>query len=160
MTFRATTICIVVQLGLAMMPRGRTSASLALTSGTTRGTSCSPRKALELSIITAPCFVIVSAYSSEIEPPAETKATSISLKSSPCLSSRIVYSLPRKLITLPAERAEAKTSNLSILNDGRSISTRRNSCPTAPLTPTIATFISYSIFLFYLHVSTKVLIIA
>ena len=52
--FRHTTIMMVVQLGLAMMPRGRTRASSALHSGTTRGTSSSIRKALELSIMTAP----------------------------------------------------------------------------------------------------------
>ena len=50
----ATTIMIVVQLGLAITPRGRTKASSALHSGTTRGTSSSMRKADELSIITAP----------------------------------------------------------------------------------------------------------
>ena len=54
MGLSTTTIIIVVQLGLAMMPRGRTRASSALHSGTTSGTSASMRNALELSIITAP----------------------------------------------------------------------------------------------------------
>ena len=39
MAFNATTIWIVVQLGLAMIPRGRSLASAAFTSGTTKGTS-------------------------------------------------------------------------------------------------------------------------
>src|SRR3712207_7063176 len=82
MGFSTTTIMIVVQLGLAIMPRGRTKASAALTSGTTNGTSSHIRKALELSIITAPYLVIVSANSSEVPPPAEVKAMSTSLKSS------------------------------------------------------------------------------
>ena len=72
--FRTTTIIIVVQLGFAIMPRGRTRASSALHSGTTRGTSASMRNALELSIITVPCFVMVSANSREVPAPAETKA--------------------------------------------------------------------------------------
>ena len=84
MGLRTTTIRIVVQLGLAMMPRGRTRASSALHSGTTRGTSASIRKALELSIMTAPYFVIVSANSREVPAPAEVKATATSLKSSLC----------------------------------------------------------------------------
>ena len=79
-----TTIMMVVQLGLAIMPRGRFRASAALHSGTTRGTSSSKRKALELSIITAPYFVIVSANSFDVPAPAEVKAVSTSLKSSLC----------------------------------------------------------------------------
>ena len=79
-----TTIIIVVQVGLAMMPRGRLRASSGLHSGTTNGTSSHMRKALELSIITAPCLVMVSAKSLDVPPPAETNATSISLKSSLC----------------------------------------------------------------------------
>ena len=74
MGFSTTTIIMVVQFGLAMMPRGRTRASSALHSGTTRGTSASIRKALELSIITAPCLVIVSANSRDVPAPADTKA--------------------------------------------------------------------------------------
>ena len=79
-----TTIMMVVQFGLAMIPRGRFRASAALHSGTTRGTSSSMRKALELSIITAPYFVIVSANSLDVPAPALVKAISTSLKSSLC----------------------------------------------------------------------------
>ena len=39
------------------------------------------RKALELSIISVPCLVIVSANSFEVEPPADTSAMSTSRKS-------------------------------------------------------------------------------
>lgn len=74
--FSATTIWIVVQLGLAIMRRGAFFASSGLTSGTTSGTSASMRKALELSIMTAPCLVIVSANSREVPAPAEVRAKS------------------------------------------------------------------------------------
>ena len=51
-----------------MTPRGRSNASAAFTSGTTKGTSASIRKALELSIITAPYLVIV--FSNSLDGPA------------------------------------------------------------------------------------------
>ena len=135
-----TTIIMVVQLGLAMMPRGRLRASSALHSGTTRGTSASMRKADELSIITAPYLVMVSAYSLAVPAPAEVKAMSTPLKSSLCWSSRTVYSLPRKVYLVPALRFEPKRRRLSMGNS-RSANTRRNSWPTAPLAPTMAIFI-------------------
>ena len=130
---------MVVQLGLAMMPRGRSSASAALHSGTTRGTSLSMRKAEELSIITAPNLVMSAANSFDVPAPAEVKAMSTSLKSSLCWSSFTVYSLPRKVYLVPALRLEPKSRRLS-MGKSRSASTRRNSWPTAPLAPTIATF--------------------
>ena len=137
---RHTTIIIVVQLGLAMIPRGRFSASSALHSGTTRGTSSSIRNALELSIITAPYFVMSSQNSFDVPAPAEVKAISTSLKSSLCCRSFTSYSLPRKVYLVPALRWEPNNTNSS---KGKFLSsnTRRNSCPTAPLAPTIATFI-------------------
>ncbi len=84
MAWSATTIWMVVQLGLAMMRRGGLTASPGFTSGTTSGTSASMRKALELSIIRVPCRVMVSANSREVPAPADTSATSMSLKSSLC----------------------------------------------------------------------------
>ena len=140
MAFSATTIGIVVQLGLAMMPRGRSLASAAFTSGTTKGTLSSIRKALELSIITAPYLVMVSANSLEVPAPAEVKAISTPLKSSLCCKSFTSICLPRKVYLVPALRLEPNNTNSS---NGKflSSSTRRNSCPTAPLAPTIATFI-------------------
>ena len=146
--FSTTTIMIVVQLGLAMMPRGRFRASSALHSGTTNGTSSHMRKADELSIITAPYLVMVSANSFEVPPPADVNATSMSLKSSLCCKSFTSYSLPLKVYFFPAERSEPNNTRLSM---GKSLSARmrRNSCPTAPLAPTIATFI-FSYICFYL----------
>ena len=70
------------QLGFAMILRGVSKASSPLTSGTTRGTSASMRKALLLSIMMAPPLVMVSANSRLVPAPAEVKAISTSLKSS------------------------------------------------------------------------------
>ena len=60
------------------------NASAAFTSGTTKGTSASIRKALELSIITAPYLVIGFKNSLDVPAPAEVKAMSTPLKSSLC----------------------------------------------------------------------------
>lgn len=84
MGLSATTIRMVVQLGLPIMRRGALNASSPLTSGTTSGTSSSMRKALELSIIRVPCLVMVSANSREVDAPAEVKAMSMLRKSSLC----------------------------------------------------------------------------
>ena len=121
-----TTIIIVVQLGLAMMPRGRFRASSALHSGTTKGTSSSIRKAELLSIITAPYFVMVSANSFDVPAPAEVKAMSISLKSSLCWSNFTVSSLPRNVYLVPALRSEPNNTSSSM---GKFLSSRslRNS---------------------------------
>ncbi len=145
-----TTIIIVVQLGLAIMPRGRLSASSALHSGTTRGTSSSMRKAELLSIITAPYLVMVSANSFDVPAPAEVNAMSTSLKSSLCCSSFTSISLPRNMYFLPAERSLPNNTNSSI-GKLRWSSILRNSCPTAPLAPTIATFI-----IFFLLCGTRI----
>ena len=122
------------------MPSGRFRASSALHSGTTRGTSSSIRKALELSIITAPYFVMVSANSFDVPAPAEVKAMSTSLKSSLCCNNFTSISFPLKVYLRPALRSEPNNTSSSI---GKFLSARmrRNSCPTAPLAPTIATFI-------------------
>ena len=95
MAFSATTIWIVVQLGLAMIRRGAFFASPGLTSGTTSGTSASMRNALELSIITAPCFVIVAANSRDVPAPADVRAKSTPRKSSLCCNNLTVRSRPR-----------------------------------------------------------------
>ncbi len=62
------------------------------------GTSASMRKALELSIITVPCRVIVSANSFDVPAPADVRAKSIPLKSSLCCSSLTVSSSPAEFI--------------------------------------------------------------
>ena len=143
MALRATTIWIVVQFGLPMMFFGRVNASSPFTSGTTRGTSGSMRNAELLSIITVPWRVIVAAYSFETEAPAEVKAMSTPEKSESYVNSSITYSFPRNKRVFPAERAEPKRRSPSTGKFCWS-STRRNSVPTAPLAPTIATFILFS----------------
>ena len=142
MGFNTTTIMIVVQLGLAMMWRGQCKASSAFTSGTTNGTSSHMRNALELSIITAPYWVMVSANSSETPAPADVNAMSTSLKSSLCCNNFTSYSLPLNVYFFPALREEPNKTNSS-KGKLRSSRMRNNSWPTAPLAPTIATFIVY-----------------
>ena len=139
MGLSATTICMVVQLGLAMMPLGQMRASSLLISGTTSGMSTSIRKALELSIIMAPYLVMSLAYSFDMDAPAEVNAISMPSKSSLCLSSCTVYSFPQKVYLRPAERVEPNSLSSSM---GNFLSAKilRNSCPTAPDAPTIATF--------------------
>ncbi len=58
-----------------------------LISGMTSGTAGSIRKALELSIITAPDWTIVVAHAFDVEPPAEAKTTSTPLKELACTAS-------------------------------------------------------------------------
>ena len=60
MPLRATSVMMVEQFGLAMMPLW-SFASSGLISGTTSGTSGSMRKAEELSTNTAPAFTIAGA---------------------------------------------------------------------------------------------------
>ncbi len=55
----------VVQFGTEMIPLGRLNASLGFTSGTTRGTSGSIRKAPDLSITTTPCSAATGAHASD-----------------------------------------------------------------------------------------------
>ena len=68
---------MVVQLGLAMMPLGRSAVSSGLTSETTSGTSGSLRHAEELSTTTAPAAANLGAYSREAVAPAENTAISM-----------------------------------------------------------------------------------
>ena len=88
---------------------------------------------------------MVSANSLEVPAPAEVKAMSTPLKSSLCCKSLTSICLPRKVYLVPALRFDPNNTNSS---NGKflSSSTRRNSCPTAPLAPTIATFIFFSCF--------------
>ena len=137
---RATTICIVEQLGLAMIFLGVTRASVGFTSGTTRGTSSAIRKALELSIISAPWRVITSAYLREVSPPAETKAISTSRNASLSCNSSTLHSCLATLYSLPALREEPKR-RISAAGKLRCSIRRINSPPTAPEAPTIAIFI-------------------
>ncbi len=150
MAASATTICIVVQLGLAMMRRGASKASSGLTSGTTSGTSSSMRNALELSIMTAPWRVIVPAYSRETPAPAETNAISTPLKSDSCDSSSTSTSQPRNIYFCPTLRHDPNSRRRSIAIS-RLCNIFKNSCPTAPLAPTIAIVITLSLFIYPGH---------
>ena len=67
---------MVVQFGLAMMPRGRCATACGLTSETTSGTSGSIRQADELSITTAPAAATRGANVFDVPLPAENRAMS------------------------------------------------------------------------------------
>ena len=69
------TVCIVVQFGLATMPRWPSRAS-GLTSETTSGTSSCMRHCDELSTTTAPASANLGAHSALIVEPAEKSARS------------------------------------------------------------------------------------
>jgi hypothetical protein len=67
---------IVVQLGLATMPLGRSSRAWGLTSETTSGTSGSIRQAEELSTTVAPAAATIGASSLAVPFPAENRTMS------------------------------------------------------------------------------------
>jgi hypothetical protein len=100
-----TTIWMVEQFGLAMMSGcslalKQSAARSGLTSGTTSGTSFSMRKALVLSIITAPAAAAAGAYFFEIEAPAEESTISTPLNDF-SVSTSTGQRLPRKTIERP-----------------------------------------------------------
>ena len=127
---------IVEQFGLAISPACFAIAS-GFTSGTTSGIPSFMRNALVLSTTTAPAFTADGANSLLIEPPALKNAIFTPAKES-CFSSSMTYSLPANVAVFPALRLLASSFRFAIGNF-RSASTLRNSCPTAPVAPTIAT---------------------
>src|SRR5690606_29163411 len=133
----ATTICMVEQLGLAMIPRGRCAAASGLTSATTSGTSGSWRKAEELSITTAPAAANRGACSFETSPPAANSAMSTPAGSNAARSCTSSSSSPKSTWP-PAERllASARTSDAG---NRRSARIDSIASPTAPVAPTTAT---------------------
>ena len=133
----ATTIWMVEQLGLAMMPLGRFAAASMFTSGTTSGTSGSIRHALELSITTAPRAAAAGASSREAEAPALKSAISTPSKAAGSASLTSIEP-PRKGSFCPTDRAEASATTRV---DGNSLasSVRSISRPTTPVAPTTAT---------------------
>ncbi len=136
--FRATTIWMVEQLGLAMMPLALNWAtSWGLTSGTTRGMAGSMRHAEELSTTTQPAAAARGAYSRLTEAPAENSARSTSPKLVG-LSVSTVRLSPWKDIFLPSEKGEAKSLRLRA---GKLRSSRQRTImlPTAPVAPQTAT---------------------
>src|ERR1700761_1136311 len=128
------------QLGLAMMPLWSLMRR-ALISGTTSGMAGSVRKAELLSTTTAPAFTAIGPYCLEMPLPAENKAISTPLKAS-SVSSSIVSACPRNSCVLPADLAEASSFNEA---SGRLRLSMQptNSRPTAPVAPTIATFLFF-----------------
>ena len=134
--FRATIICIVVQLGLAISPLWPSTAS-SLTSATTSGTSSCMRQKLVLSTTTAPASISFGAHSALIFPPAEASAMS-----RPWIVSGVrgthSSSEPLKATLLPAERSEANGTT-SPAGNSRSARTSRIVEPTAPVAPTTPT---------------------
>jgi len=133
-TASAGVMASVVQLGLATMPSGWSSACWGLTSASTSGTCGCMRQALELSTTTAPRAAATGAHSREIPPPAENSARPAPSNTSGA-SGRTSTCSPRKGSSRPTERSEA-TSRTSPTGSRRSSSRRRMTSPTAPVAPT------------------------
>ena len=131
----AITSGVVEQLGLAMIPLWPRR-SLALTSGTTSGTSGSMRKAELLSMTTAPCRTASGATSRLTSPLAEMNTISTSLSSSAVTASTSI-SFPLTLSRLPTDRLDAHKRN-SLTGKSRCSRMSRKTLPTAPVAPTTA----------------------
>src|SRR5688500_18318673 len=127
---------IVEQLGLAIRPLCL-KISCGFTSGTTSGMPSFIRNALVLSTTIAPAATAAGANSLLIDPPALKNAILTSLNES-FVSSSTVYVLPMNSTVLPAERADASSFRF-LMGNLRSARTLRNSWPTAPVAPTMAT---------------------
>src|SRR5476649_775015 len=117
----------------------------ALISGTTSGTAGSVRKAELLSTTTAPAFTAMGAYCLEMPLPAQNKAMSTPAKA-PSVSASTVSSRPRTICVLPADLGEA--SSFSEASGMPRLSMQPiNSRPTAPVAPTMATFLFFTSYL-------------
>src|SRR5471030_546284 len=130
---------MVLQLGLAMIrrPFKASSTSFGFTSGTTNGQSASMRKALELSMTTAPARAACGANSRLTVAPGEKSAIWTPLKESG-LSRFTTSSRSRKVKVWPSLRSEARGIS-SATGKSRSSNTLIISRPTAPVAPAIAT---------------------
>src|SRR5690606_979376 len=118
------------------------SAASGLTSGTTRGTSGSRRKALVLSMTTAPASTAARTHCRLTEPPALKKATSTPRKASSDTACTTTSSSPKRTV-LPALRGEAK-SRSSPTGKFRSRKSCSSSAPTAPVAPRTAMLSSFT----------------
>src|SRR5277367_2691321 len=105
--FKATTIWIVEQLGLATMPLGILRRASALTSGTTSGTAGSMRQALELSMTMAPSRAAMGLVSRLTEAGVLDRTMSTPRKAAGFIGST-GYFLPLKSMILFALRSEAR----------------------------------------------------
>src|SRR5688500_7339354 len=139
MGLMATTIWIVLQLGLAIILSFSVSTP-PFTSGTIKGILSVMRQADELSMTVQPTAANFGAHSLETAAPAENKAISgFALTAS---SMEITeYSEPSKVTFRPTEFSEA-TGNNSVTGNFLSSSTFSMIWPTRPVEPTTATFIS------------------
>src|SRR5262249_8039887 len=108
-----------------------------LISGTTSGTLGSMRKALDLSITTAPAAAAIGANSFACAAPAEKNAISMPLNEDGLSFSTAILSA-LKLTVLPTDRSDAYARRLFT---GNLLSSRsfRVVSPTAPVAPTTAT---------------------
>ena len=136
----ATSVTMVVQLGLAMMPLCHLASS-GLISGMISGTSSRSRKALELSTNTAPASRIWGANRFAISFSAAPKTRSRPWKASSFASTMGTVS-PLNRMVLPALRALARGRTLPT-GKSRSASIFSISWPTAPVAPRTPTFISF-----------------
>jgi len=132
----ATTICVVEQLGLAMIPWCLRMSS-ALTSGITNGTVGFIRQWPLSSTTIAPRRTAWGTKSRAISSGVLAIARFTPSKDSG-LSSSTRYFSPAKRISLPAERAEARNL-IRWKGNLRSSSSWRMIVPTAPVAPTTAT---------------------
>src|SRR4051812_25311414 len=147
---------MVEQFGLAMIPRCLAT-SCGLTSGTTRGTSGSIRKALELSTTTAPARAAIGLYWRETQagggggaglappegpggggPPPVPPPPPPPRLPPPPPRGRDTFVSPPNSTDFPALRSEARNL-IDPTGNFRSWSRRIITSPTAPLAPTTAT---------------------
>src|SRR5204862_2045438 len=98
--FRATTIWMVEQFGLATIPLGILARASAFTSGTTSGTSGSMRQALELSTTMAPALAAMG-LNSRLMPAGVLDRTISTPVNASGRSSSTGYVLPLNSIVLP-----------------------------------------------------------
>ncbi len=113
--WRTGIAAMVVQFGLAMMPRPAAITGCrasGLTSETTSGIAGSLRKALELSTTITPASAQRGASAREVVAPAENRAMSSPAGSAVAASSTTI-SAPAYGSTVPAERDEAKNRTSS-----------------------------------------------
>src|SRR5215218_8563549 len=132
----ATTVCMVVQFGLATIPLWPSSAS-GFTSDTTSGTSSCLRHWEELSTTTPPASAKRGAHSALTAEPAEKRAMSKPWIDCTLSGWTVSFVSPQSTLR-PAERSEAKGTTSSAGNE-RSRSTPSIVDPTAPVAPTTAT---------------------
>src|SRR5829696_1180410 len=132
----ATTVCMVVQFGLATMPLWPSSAS-GFTSDTTSGTSSCMRHWEELSTTTAPASAKRGAHSALTPEPAEKSAMSKRWIEWSLSGWTVSFRSPERILR-PAERSEANGTTSSAGNE-RSRNTSSIVDPTAPVAPTTAT---------------------